>query len=250
MLFRSVSAPVFVNTYILNIIPTIASAGPFCVYDADAILTATPAGGTFSGLGVTGNQFDPTPAIGTNIVSYTYAQSGCAFTSFTTITVYPQPEITTIIPNDEFIQICEGDSVVSTYTAQVAVPGVTEWTLLGNVTQSPTLTVSWTNAGMYLIQATHTVDGCVSQPVTTTVTVSRCPQLLYYVPNSFTPDGNQYNQTWSPVFTSGFDPAEFKLTIFNRWGNVIWESYSATAAWDGTYNNMACPDGVYTYKIW
>ena len=80
--FGCASAPVFVNTYILNIIPTIANVGPFCVYDADATLTATPVGGTFSGLGVTGNQFDPTPAIGTNIVSYTYTQSGCAFTSF------------------------------------------------------------------------------------------------------------------------------------------------------------------------
>ena len=248
--FGCLSAPVSENVYILNIVPTIDAAGPFCVYDANATLTATPAGGTFSGLGVTGNQLDPTQAVGTNNVSYTYTQSGCAFTSFTTITVYPQPEVLAITPNDEFIQICEGDSVVSTYVATVNAPGVTEWTLLGNTTQSPTLTVSWNNAGMYTIQATHTVDGCVSQPTTTTVTVSRCPQLLYYVPNSFTPDGNQYNQTWRPVFTSGFDPAEFHLTVFNRWGNTVWESYSATASWDGTYNNTACQDGVYTYKIW
>jgi gliding motility-associated-like protein len=248
--FGCLSAPVIENVYILNIVPVIDAAGPFCVYDANATLTATPAGGTFSGLGVTGNQLDPTQAVGTNNVSYTYTQSGCAFTSFTTITVYPQPEVLAITPNDEFIQICEGDSVVSTYVATVNAPGVTEWTLLGNTTQSPTLTVSWNNAGMYTIQATHTVDGCVSQPTTTTVTVSRCPQLLYYVPNSFTPDGNQYNQTWRPVFTSGFDPAEFHLTVFNRWGNTIWESYSAMASWDGTYNNTACQDGVYTYKIW
>ena len=248
--FGCLSAPVIENVYILNIVPTIDAVGPFCVYDADATLTATPAGGTFSGLGVTGNQLDPTQAVGTNNVSYTYTQSGCAFTSFTTITVYPQPEVLAITPNDEFIQICEGDSVISTYVATVNAPGVTEWTLLSNTTQSPTLTVSWNNAGMYTIQATHTVDGCVSQPATTTVTVSRCPQLLYYVPNSFTPDGNQYNQYWRPVFTSGFDPAEFHLTIFNRWGNIIWESYSATASWDGTYNNTLCLDGVYTYKIW
>ena len=244
------SAPVNENVYILNIVPVIDAVGPFCVYDSPATLTAAPVGGTFSGLGVTGNQLDPTQAVGTNNVSYTYTQSGCAFTSFTTITVYPQPEVLAITPNDEFIQICEGDSVVSTYVATVNAPGVTEWTLLSNTTQSPTLTVSWNNAGMYTIQATHTVDGCVSQPATTTVTVSRCPQLLYYVPNSFTPDGNQYNQTWRPVFTSGFDPAEFHLTVFNRWGNTVWESYSATASWDGTYNNTACQDGVYTYKIW
>ena len=119
-----------------------------------------------------------------------------------------------------------------------------------NTTQSPTLTVSWNNAGMYVIQATHTVDGCVSPPATTTVTVSRCPQLLYYIPNTFTPDGNQYNQTWRPVFTSGFDPAEFRLVVYNRWGQIVWESYNPTAHWDGTYDSRYVPDGVYTYRVW
>ena len=248
--FGCLSAPVTVNTYILNIIPVIDAVGPFCVYDAMATLTATPVNGVFSGLGITGNMFDPSAAVGTNTISYTYTQSNCPFTAFTTITVYPQPEVLAITPNDEFIQICEGDSVTSTYTATVNAPGVTEWTLLGNATQSPTLTVSWINAGMYTIQATHTVDGCVSPPATTTVTVSRCPQLLYYIPNSFTPDGNQYNQTWRPVFTSGFDPAEFRLVVYNRWGQIIWESYNPTAHWDGTYDNRYVPDGVYTYRVW
>lgn len=248
--FGCLSAPVTVNTYILNIIPTIDAVGPFCVYDAIATLTATPVNGVFSGLGITGNMFDPSAAVGTNTISYTYTQSNCPFTSFTTITVYPQPEVLAITPNDEFIQICEGDSVTSTYVATVNAPGVTEWTLLGNATQSPTLTVSWNNAGMYVIQATHTVDGCVSPPATTTVTVARCPQLLYYIPNTFTPDGNQYNQTWRPVFTSGFDPAEFRLVVYNRWGQIVWESYNPTAHWDGTYDSRYVPDGVYTYRVW
>ena len=248
--FGCLSAAVSVDVYILHIVPTITAVGPFCVYDANTTLMASPPGGSFSGLGVTGNQFDPTQAVGTNSISYTYTQSGCAFTSFSTITVYPQPEVLAITPNDQFIQICEGDSVVSTYTAQVNIAGITEWTLLGNTTQSPTLTASWSSAGIYIIQATQTANGCVSQPATTTVTVSRCPQLLYYVPNTFTPDGNEHNQTWRPVFTSGFDPAEFQCTIFNRWGEIMWQSYSATASWDGTYNALPCADGVYTYKIW
>ena len=248
--FGCLSAPVTVNVFILNIIPVIDAIGPFCVYDANATLTATPAGGVFAGLGVTGNTLDPTNAIGTNSISYTYTLSNCAFTSYTAVTVYPQPEVLAITPNDEFIQICEGDSVVSSYAATVTAPGITEWTLLGNTTQSPTLTVAWNNAGMYVIQATHTVDGCISPPATTTVTVSRCPQLIYYIPNTFTPDGNQYNQTWRPVFTSGFDPTEFRLTVYNRWGQLVWESYNHTASWDGTYDSRYVPDGVYTYKVW
>lgn len=248
--FGCLSAPVTFNVYILNIVPMIDAIGPFCVYDAMATLTATPVNGVFSGLGITGNMFDPSVAVGTNSISYTYTQSNCTFTAFTTVTVYPQPEVLAITPNDEFIQICEGDSVTSTYTATVNAPGITEWMLLGNTTQSPTLTVSWNNAGMYVIQASHEVDGCVSPPATTTVTVARCPQLLYYIPNTFTPDGNQYNQTWRPVFTSGFDPAEFRLVVYNRWGQLVWESYNSTAYWDGTYDNRYVPDGVYTYKIW
>jgi gliding motility-associated-like protein len=248
--FGCLSAPVTVNTYILNIVPTIDALGPFCVYDANATLTALPIGGTFTGTGVIGNMFNPTLAVGTNTISYTYTQSNCPFTATTTVTVYPQPEVLAITPNDEFIQICEGDSVTSTYVATVNAPGVTEWMLLGNTTQSPTLTVSWNDAGMYVIQATHMVDGCVSPPATTTVTVSRCPQLLYYIPNTFTPDGNQYNQTWRPVFTSGFDPAEFRLVVYNRWGQIVWESYNPTAHWDGTYDSRYVPDGVYTYRVW
>ena len=76
--------------------------------------------------------------------------------------------------------------------------------------------------------------------------------LIYYVPNSFTPDGNQYNQSFKPVFTSGFDPLAYRLQIFNRWGEVVFESNNAAIGWDGTYglvNYGLAPTGTYIYKI-
>jgi gliding motility-associated-like protein len=250
--FGCLSAPVAVDVYVLNIVPVITPIGPFCEYDAFVVLQCipTPVNGVFAGPGVIGSNFYPGNAIGTTNVIYTHTQSGCVFDDTIAVTVYPRPEVLAITPDDEFIQICEGDSVASTYVAVVNAPGITDWTLLSNTTQSPTLTVSWDNVGMYTIQATHTVDGCVSYPTTTTVTVSRCPQLIYYIPNTFTPDGNQYNQTWQPVFTAGFDPAEFRLVVYNRWGQIVWESYNATANWDGTYDGHHVPDGVYTYRVW
>lgn len=75
-------------------------------------------------------------------------------------------------------------------------------------------------------------------------------QLIYYVPNAFTPDGNKFNEVFQPVFTSGFDPFNYNLTIFNRWGEVIFESNNAKVGWDGTYGNMGiAPNGVYIWKI-
>jgi gliding motility-associated-like protein len=76
--------------------------------------------------------------------------------------------------------------------------------------------------------------------------------LIFYVPNTFTPDGDNYNQTFQPVFHSGFDPFDFELLIFNRWGEVIFESHDATVGWDGTYGQETTEivqDGTYTWKI-
>lgn len=76
-------------------------------------------------------------------------------------------------------------------------------------------------------------------------------ETLFYIPNSFTPDQDEFNQTWGPVFTSGFDPFNFDMLVFNRWGNLIWESHDADSRWDGTYgsNGVKVPQGIYTYKI-
>ncbi len=73
--------------------------------------------------------------------------------------------------------------------------------------------------------------------------------LLYYVPNTFTPDGDEFNQIFQPVFTSGFDPYDFNLKLFNRWGEIIYESNNAEFGWDGTYHGKIAQEGVYVWKI-
>jgi gliding motility-associated-like protein len=73
--------------------------------------------------------------------------------------------------------------------------------------------------------------------------------LLYYIPNSFTPDGDKFNQVFAPVFTSGFDPYDYKMTIYNRWGELIFESNDTQVGWDGTYGGKLVQDGTYVWSI-
>ena len=73
--------------------------------------------------------------------------------------------------------------------------------------------------------------------------------LIYYVPNTFTPDGDEFNQTFKPIFTSGYDPYDFHMMIFNRWGEVIFETYDVKYGWNGYYANKVVQDGTYTWKI-
>jgi gliding motility-associated-like protein len=75
-------------------------------------------------------------------------------------------------------------------------------------------------------------------------------ELMYYVPNSFTPDGDGINDEFTPVFTSGFDINNYSCVIFNRWGEVVFESNDSSKGWNGKFgNDLLVQDGTYTWKI-
>ncbi|MGB1103145.1 MAG: lectin-like domain-containing protein [Crocinitomicaceae bacterium] len=73
--------------------------------------------------------------------------------------------------------------------------------------------------------------------------------IQYYIPNAFTPNEDPFNQVFRPVFAESFIPRDYHMAIYNRWGELIWESYDYTAGWDGTYGNVFVEDGVYIWKI-
>jgi gliding motility-associated-like protein len=74
------------------------------------------------------------------------------------------------------------------------------------------------------------------------------PEVLLYAPNTFTPDDDEFNQDWG-IYISGVDIYDFELLIFNRWGQIIWESHDPSATWDGTYNGEYVQQGTYTWTI-
>lgn len=88
-------------------------------------------------------------------------------------------------------------------------------------------------------------QGCMDT-VSRIVTVF--PEVLIYAPNTFTPDGDEYNQNWSVVI-DGIDFSSFELQIYNRWGEMIWESNDVSVSWDGTYNGRIAPTGTYTWIV-
>ena len=87
--------------------------------------------------------------------------------------------------------------------------------------------------------------GCTD---TVTKEVRILPEVIIYAPNAFTPDGDEFNQTWR-VHIEGIDQYDFDLQIYNRWGEIIWESHDPNAGWDGTYNGRPVPQGTYSWVI-
>jgi gliding motility-associated-like protein len=128
-------------------------------------------------------------------------------------------------------------------------PGFTEWYTFGDTLVGDQINLTWNAEGIFQFQAVRWELGCSSYPQNITVTIQLCPQELIYIPNSFTPDGDEHNQLFTPIITSGVDIYEFHMKIYNRWGEVIWESFDTTGKWDGTYNGKICPDGLYNWTI-
>ena len=250
--FGCSSLPVSIDLFVLNVLPVITPTGPFCSNDEFTILTATPIGGVFSGSGVMGDDFYPSNADTlNNIITYTYTQSSCVFDTTTDIIVYENPQISPITPYNDFFELCDGDTIQSMYSVISTLSGgYNEWTLINNTTQTTNFNITWDTFGMFPLSVVNYVNGCPSNQEQTVITIVQCPNLLFYVPNSFTPDGNEFNNTFKWTFTSGFDPTNFHVTIFNRWGELIYESYDSNDYWDGTYNNNMCPEGSYVYKVY
>eukprot|EP00353_Schmidingerella_taraikaensis_P007582 CAMPEP_0185567978 /NCGR_PEP_ID=MMETSP0434-20130131/1083_1 /TAXON_ID=626734 ORGANISM="Favella taraikaensis, Strain Fe Narragansett Bay" /NCGR_SAMPLE_ID=MMETSP0434 /ASSEMBLY_ACC=CAM_ASM_000379 /LENGTH=985 /DNA_ID=CAMNT_0028182345 /DNA_START=32 /DNA_END=2987 /DNA_ORIENTATION=+ len=103
-----------------------------------------------------------------------------------------------------------------------------------------------TAGGYYVTLYGFSEYGCVDSA---SIAIQVRVELLYYIPNTFTPDGDEFNQTFQPIFESGFDSHDWNMTIYNRWGQVVFESNDHTVGWDGTYGGKMVPQGTYSYKI-
>lgn len=105
-----------------------------------------------------------------------------------------------------------------------------------------------TNDGATIVLTAISLHGCTD---TSMIEIPFDPGLVFYIPNSFTPDGDMYNQTFNPVFSSGIDTYNYTMLIYNRWGEVIFETNDTNIGWDGSFGPYGthCQTGTYTYEI-
>ena len=67
-------------------------------------------------------------------------------------------------------------------------------------------------------------------------------------PDAFTPNGDKLNDVFLPVYKGVI--VEYQLNIFNRWGELIFESKDIDVGWDGTYKDKLCKQDVYVWKVY
>ncbi|NBN99268.1 MAG: PKD domain-containing protein, partial [Flavobacteriia bacterium] len=98
--------------------------------------------------------------------------------------------------------------------------------------------------GEYYITLIATdINGCIDS-ITKPIYIEE--EFYIYIPNTFIPDGNRFNE----FFSGSFIGVEWiNIEVFNRWGERLFFSDQLDFAWDGTYRGMLVPDGTYTWKL-
>jgi gliding motility-associated-like protein len=107
---------------------------------------------------------------------------------------------------------------------------------------------SYPSATYLITLVAETEFGCIDS-VSNTVNLTE--NQIFYVPNTFTPDEDEHNQVWLPIITSNFDPYNYSCIIYNRWGEIIWESRDPYFGWDGSFevDGRDVQNGIYTWVI-
>jgi gliding motility-associated-like protein len=239
---------------------------PNVTFTADNLQGCSPVAGTFTnntdpnltgsclwdfGNGVTSNNCNPT---------YNFTQPGCY--NITLTVTSPQGCVGTLTQNQyicvwpnpvaDFIPTPQPTNILSpqiqfTNTSQGATIYSWDFAGLGNSNDvHPVFTFPDQDPGTYMVcLQVENQYGCIDD-ICKPVIID--DYFTIYVPNAFTPTGDGINDIFIPII-DGIDPESYEFMIFNRWGELIFQTNNPQKGWDGTHRGVNAQQDVYVWKI-
>jgi gliding motility-associated-like protein len=170
-----------------------------------------------------------------------------AYTSIASpfLTIMPRPLIETL-PKVEADISADGKTLVYLSSKVTPASSLLNWTGEGIVSDKDknTITLALSKEAVYSYTITATDTNCSSSQ-----TVEVVAKLPLKIPNAFTPNGDGLNDTWT--FVGLVDYAYLKVTIFNRWGSIVFKKEGEQVSpWDGSTNQgVKLETGTYYYLL-
>jgi len=180
--------------------------------------------------------------ISTSVYTVIGAVNGCTNTSISNVLVNPSPLLTT----SSDITIIKGTSTTLNFSGNVT-----------SYTWTPTTALSCTNCMSPVASPSQTTQYCVNATLgdcssTSCILVTVEPACFsnadYGTPNAFTPNGDGINDEFC---LKGWDECstDFYISIYNRWGEKVYESTDPAFCWDGNYLGNPLNSAVFVFYI-
>lgn len=209
------------------------NSGSVCEGSALLLLAnASIAGGTYVWQpgGETTPSISQSPSTATSYtVSYTV--NGCSASALASIGIYPDPDAavnpsaSSVAPGDEVSIVASGG------TSYLWNTGASTSQILMKPLETTTYCATVTNA-----------NGCKREAC---VEVLVRAESTLYIPNVFTPNGDGINDEF---YVSSYNLSEFDIKIFNRWGQLLFQTNDPLKGWDGTFRGQTVA-GVYVFIL-
>lgn len=171
---------------------------------------------------------------------------GCRNSATYTIQAYPIPvaefvynptkPIVNVSSNIEFTDVSNGANIVA-WNWDFTNAGI-----YTSTQQHPNF--NYTAAGEYYAALVVTSDHGCRDTVMKRITVGE--DFGIWIPNTFTPDGSGVNDTFQP---KGYGIVKYEISIYDRWGENLYQGNDFGQGWDGVYKNQLCKTDVYIYRI-
>lgn len=200
------------------------------------------------GNGDTSHAMNPTyvyPQPGTYTVTLILGNGRCGDTLRQTVTIWPNP--TAVISVRDSITRIWKETYFSDLTAGTIIQR--EWNLGdGSTTTQRDFVYMYRDTGSYLVRLVVMDDkGCVDTAYQRVIVYG---DFTMYVPTAFSPNGDGVNDVFYPGGV-WFDVYDFLFQIYNRWGQLIWETRERGHAWDGRdmRTGEVVPEDAYVFRI-
>lgn len=162
----------------------------------------------------------------------------CQIEKTVTIIVSPEVEVTPVLDTilvGESVPIFATDNPTYTYDWSPA-----DW-LDANGIPNP---VSTPEASVTYVLTVTDTNGCVAERTVVLVVLALCEEPYLFVPTGFTPNNDGKNDFFKVI---GNNLEEVYLAVYNRWGELIFETNDPNAGWDGTFEGKILPPDAYGF---
>ena len=172
---------------------------------------------------------------------------GCTDTTTEVLTIFPKPQADFIFSPDVGTLL----NPFETFTDQTVSDSLTTWYWdFGDSTSSnvPNPVHEYPDTGTYQVMLAVLDTNACRDTVYHALTI--LPEYIFFIPNTFTPNGDGFNDVFLPKGV-GINETGYQFYIFNRWGDIIWETDDFEAPWYGNGNDGSSlvQTGVYVWLI-
>lgn len=171
---------------------------------------------------------------------------GCKDTAFAQAVVVSTNPVLNIVANvdsiflGQLVQLTATNNVLYQYT-WTPDPALSDYTIhdpIARPRQSGTYYLTVQNIG---------IDGCTaSDSITIIVKEAVCGLPVVFIPNAFSPNGDGRNDE---LIVEGNNITDLTLSIYNRWGERVFETNDQSIGWDGRFKGEDLPPDVYGYYL-